>query len=497
MGQLRFRLRDEVHQPRAEWLRRAYVTGPDCIPHRGTIELTEGELTCQRSNPESGRFHIPWPVSGYGMPMVATATLCERPEPFELDLELARGKLNDVRNQASDWEQLGLEVPAEARQQIGKSLRLFARAATAQGDPAARAQACRESLSASSGAARLLSRSYTEQILKKRRDGSGRLPTLFGFVLDPNDAKLGGVRSSLTDVANAVTIRCSWAKVMSVEGKPRWDEIDAQIAWCRKRKILPMMGPLVEFRPSALPDGIWLWEGDFEHIQAQAVDYVRQAVTRYRGKVATWRVTHRVAAQEMLGLAEDEQIRLIVRLIQEVKRWDPDTPLVIDMDRPWAEWMTASRFQLGPLHLADTLARADLGMSGIGIELAPGWTPYGSHLRDAFEVSRLLDLYKLVDLPLHVTIMIPSATSPDSHATDGGAVDAAQWPAQINDSTQFDMGSSWMALAVAKPFVRSVMWGVASDANPGPFPHGGLLRADGSAKPMVEWMKKFRRGFLS
>ncbi len=37
------------------------------------------------------------------MPLVGTATLAERPAPYMLAVELARGKLNDIRNQLSDW----------------------------------------------------------------------------------------------------------------------------------------------------------------------------------------------------------------------------------------------------------------------------------------------------------------------------------------------------------------------------------------------------------
>src|SRR5262249_43966613 len=79
---------------------------------------------------------------------------------------------------------------------------------------------------------------------------------------------------------------------------------------------------------------------------------------------------------------------------------DPSAQVTIGVDRPWAEWMGSSHFQLGPLHLCDYLLRAELGISGIAIEIAPGYTAPGSHMRDLFEFSKLLDLYSLLNVPL-------------------------------------------------------------------------------------------------
>src|SRR5262249_3609488 len=151
----------------------------------------------------------------------------------------------------------------------------------------------------------------------------------------------------------------------------RWDTSDTQLHWVRKRRLTPSAGPLIDLRPGALPHWLWLWQGDFEEIASQAADLVRHALTRYRGKIAIWHLVHPPASQEVLGLSEEEQVRLTARIIQVARQIDPDAQLIVDFDRPWADWMSNNNFQLGPLHLADSLARADLGLSGVGIEVAP------------------------------------------------------------------------------------------------------------------------------
>ena len=172
------------------------------------------------------------------------------------------------------------------------------------------------------------------------------------------------------------------------------------------------------------------------------------------------------------------------------------TPLVADFDRPWAEWLGGSGFQLGPLHLADSLARAEIGLAGVGLEVAPGFGPPGSHLRDLFEFSRLLDLYALLNQPLYVTIALPSALGPDPQADPVAVVDDRQWPAGLDEVTQREMAERWVALAVAKPYVRAVVWQHATDADPHLYPHAGLFRPDGTPKPTVDWMRSFRSSFL-
>jgi hypothetical protein len=63
--------------------------------------------------------------------------------------------------------------------------------------------------------------------------------------------------------------------------------------------------------------------------------------------------------------------------------------------------------------------------------------------------------------------------------------------------TQAGWASKRSAMAVAKPFVRSVTWLQPSTAVPHLYPHSGLYRADQSPKPVVAWLKSFRRELLA
>src|SRR5690606_8956230 len=67
---------------------------------------------------DSGAVCVPWQVEGRGELLLPTATLMERSQPYFLEVELARGIINRLRNQLAGWELLGLVVPDDLRDEI-------------------------------------------------------------------------------------------------------------------------------------------------------------------------------------------------------------------------------------------------------------------------------------------------------------------------------------------------------------------------------------------
>ena len=89
----------------------AYLAGYDRIPWRADLRLVEDELLVERQGSESGNLYIPWHVNGHGRITLSTASLMDRQEPYFLPVELARGKLSQLRNQISEWALSGIEIP--------------------------------------------------------------------------------------------------------------------------------------------------------------------------------------------------------------------------------------------------------------------------------------------------------------------------------------------------------------------------------------------------
>ena len=179
MGVMKFRLPSNDPAQRASDYRKAYITGLDRTPGRVGVELRNGLMTCIRETTESGRLFVPWPIDGHGTPIVGTATLAERPAPYVLAVELARGKLNDVRNQLADWTQMGLRSTPELERALDEAQRAFIRAATSADQPEAAWRRPRASLDGLGTAGDLLIEAYTAQVLQSRlaADLAGSRPT--------------------------------------------------------------------------------------------------------------------------------------------------------------------------------------------------------------------------------------------------------------------------------------------------------------------------------
>jgi hypothetical protein len=475
-------------------LGRAYMTGLDRSATRLRVSVEGDLLVCRREGEESGRLFVPWPIPGCGTVFVGTATLGERPEPYDLAVELARGKLNDVRNQLADWQLMGLRVGEVLMAKLGEAHAAFFHAVTSRVEPAVAAEAAQRSLAASWEAGQALVEHYIQQVIHTRISGGAKLPTQIAAAIQSEPKRPWS--TELKPRFNTLRLYSPWRAISPTEGQNRWDVLDAQLAWATKHKFAVHAGPLIDLRTAALPDWLCLWEGDFESVQGLAVELVRAAVLRYRGKVPTWTLIHRPGSSEILGLGEEDQVRLTARLLQVARQVDPSAQFVVGVDKPWGGWLGQSKFQLGPLHLADYLARSELGLSGIELEVAVGYTPPGSGLRDLFEFSRLLDLYALINLPLYVSLALPSSTGPDPRADPSIQVQPGAWPDDLDETRHAHWATGFLALAAAKPYVRSVTWMQPTDGLPHLYPHAGLLRADHSPKPVAEWLKVFRRDYL-
>src|SRR5262245_20991980 len=109
--------------------RTCLVGGPDNMPWPAELTIANGQLSLHRGAvDESGYVVAPWDLGEQGHLMVGSATLMERPAPYDLLVELARGKVNQVRTQAADWEAGGLRLDAALSDLIQRAALTFGQA---------------------------------------------------------------------------------------------------------------------------------------------------------------------------------------------------------------------------------------------------------------------------------------------------------------------------------------------------------------------------------
>ena len=138
---------------------------------------------------------------------------------------------------------------------------------------------------------------------------------------------------------NAAQVPIRWRDTETTEGHFTWTANDKQIDWCRKHNLTVLAGPLLMLDQAALPDWLYLFEDDFESVLDFASALVRAAVKHYRGKVDAWICAGRVNTAEVLSLTEQHRLRLVARSVELTRPLDPDTPVLVSFDQPWAEYM--------------------------------------------------------------------------------------------------------------------------------------------------------------
>ncbi|MEX0715750.1 MAG: endo-1,4-beta-xylanase [Planctomycetaceae bacterium] len=473
---------------------RAFISGADGRIHPTRIDLENGCLACKRSVSESGKLHLSWPVAGFGRPFSSTTSLPERDEPYLLPLELARGKISRLRDQASVWELAGMRAPREFHDAEKAAYRLFSRAAACQCRPEEASRLAQEALAQAYQAAEALIRTYAEQRLSARRRRSPTLPALLGCELDPQAVE-GPLGEKFLEAFTAGIVPVRWRDIEPVEGEYRWDALDAQVEWGLSNRLVLSGGPLLDFSADGLPAWLARWSHDFYNMQSFLCDFVETAVARYVGRIRYWVVAAGGNTGGGLGLTEENRLALVAKTLEAARQVDDENQLVIRVAQPGGEYLGRGRHRLSPLQFVDALLRSGVGLSGVELEIAVGCLPNGSACRDPVDFSQLIDHWSLLGVPMHVILAFPSATGPDLHGDPELRVEDDCWKEPWSESAQANWIDQYLPLLMAKQSVTGIFWSHFSDASPHEFPHSGLVDAAGNPKAALERFAHYRQAY--
>jgi hypothetical protein len=494
MGQMRFRVHQRDRIPEGG-LARIYVAGLEDFPWSTRSDWVDDELIVKRSVDDSGYVYVPWNVDGHGQHLLGTTTLMERDKPYLLEVELARGLIQRLRSRLFIWEWMGVETPPELSEQLREATAKFSRAATSQHDPSVASAAANDAIAAAMTVSNQLVRLYAEQSLAARQRQTP-VATLLGVSLGAQTPS-APVRRQLVDACNIIQLPVAWRALESKEGRRDWKNTDEQLGWCQKSGLKVALGPLLRLDDRGVPDWMYLWEGDEENLTRLLLDHVRAVASRYAGRVHLWHVASRVNNGQLLSLDEESRLNLVAQAVQVVRKIDPRTPTVVSFDQPWAEYLIEEDRDLAPWHYADALVRADLGISGFGLEINAGYWPRGSAHRPAFEYGRLIDQWTQLGLPLMVLLTTADSDSPDPQAMKNVHAELIRFAEGAHADSQSAWTSLVAPLLLARPVVQVLLWNQLSDAEPHDFPHSGLFDAKNTPKPTLALLRELRKSCMA
>ncbi|MFM8326792.1 MAG: hypothetical protein ACKN9U_18175, partial [Pirellulaceae bacterium] len=283
-------------------------------------------------------------------------------------------------------------------------------------------------------------------------------------------------------------VEVPWGGDSSSQWEKGLREAGEKIEWCNRQRIPCAVGPLMSLQNQGIPPWMYLME-DYPSVVELSLERMKRIVRAFAGKVQLWHVLSGVNAANQLHWDDAQLLQFIVQAIQLVHQLSPNSPLLLSVDQPWAEYLASRQNAYSPLHLADALLRANLGITAIGLEMNLDAWPGGSLPRDPLDVSDLIDQWSMLGIPL---VGFLAASHHGGH--DPGAFPQVELPSQwlkartpTTDASAHCMGrnlwiaSVWNALR-AKGNLHALVWNQIDDHAPHFLPNAGGFDASGKLR---------------
>jgi GH35 family endo-1,4-beta-xylanase len=468
-----------------------YLVGSDGVPLRSEVEFREGRLVCAKRADGPAGLAVLWPVPGCGAMLMETGRLMDREQPYNLALELARGRLTRINQKREDWGLYDFEGTEAVIGQVDKARDLFIEALKTDG-LVEQSRVAHEALKLAMIAGEQISHFHADLFLTRRKQSHGFTRRTIGCAIDlasENET----YRERLKEAFDYAHLPVPWRLIEPQRQNFDWRIIDGWVEWLAKRRMPIKMGPLVSFGEGGLPDWLTGYDADFEAVRNQIFEHVRRIVERYGNYVHHWDVISGVHAENTFNFSFEQIMELTRVTVSLVKQLAPRAQVVIDLVAPWGEYYARNQRTIPPMLYADMVVQSGVGFDGLGTQFVFGAAVDGMYVRDMFQISDKLDRLGNLGKPVHITaVQVPSKAGPDGVAADGGC-----WLKPWDETVQAAWLKEFYSVCLSKPFVESVTWRDLADV-PGRelIPTGGLLKADMTPKASFKVLKDFRADLL-
>jgi len=453
----------------------AHLLGEDGVPLRSEVRLSEGVLVCDTRARGPVSLAILWPVEGYGRVMLETTRLLERREPYNLHVELARGRLTRISQKREDWGLFDFADAEALCKEVDQARAAFVEALAAD-NPHAAAKHADRAIATSMTIGEQLGTFHAEVFLKRRRATNQLGKRVLGCGITSRD-KFEPIAARVAQHFDFVNLSVPWREVEPREGARQFAAIDAAAAIAKKHKI-PVRGTdVLCFEKDAVPDWATSCDQDFDRLRGCIANHLKSVMTQYGPHFAAWEIVNGIHAFNAFHL-QFEQLMDLTRLgATAVKQLAPRSTAIIGITLPWGEYYARDQRTIPPMLYADMVVRGGVNFDAFSLEIRFGASNGVLYTRDLMQVSSMLDKYGNLGKPLHVTAAgIPSAPPPGSQWTEASQ---AVW---LRD---------FCRVALSKPFVETVS--IHDLIDPAANTPTGLLRTDLAPKPAFEQIALFKR----
>ncbi len=473
----------------------AYLVGSDGVPLRAEIGQRGEEVLCLKRAQGPAGLSIVWHVQGFGRIMLETTRLPDEDRCYNLNVELARGRLMRIAQKREDWGLFDSTDAPEAGADIDRARDLFIEALKTQ-DEGKASQYADESLRLSCEAGEKLSLYHADLFLSRRLQGGTFGRRLFGCAVDLLSLNEHYCRR-LLEGFDFLSVPIVWRRIQPKDKEYNWAQLDAWIDWLTKNRRSIKAFPLVAFNEANIPDWLYIWEHDFETVRDLVYEHINRIVQRYGSYVQSWDVISAIHADNCFNFNFEQLMELTRMAATLTKQLSPRSTTIIDLVAPWGEYFARNQRTIPPMLYADMAVQSGINFDAFGLQFYFGVAREGMYMRDLMQVSSLIDRLAALGKPLHITaVQVPSASTPDQGDAWGGAVSVEQggyWHESWSEEIQARWLRDFIRVALSKPFVESITWRDLADSEGHYLPHGGLLNRDLTPKKAYNELLRIKR----
>ncbi len=436
------------------------------------------------------------PIPGVGEVLGATGNLMVGTRVYSLLLELFRGKLCRIQNQASDWHLLGLELPSDILHRLQQLTHRLVTIVTSPNQVPVDAN-CLEALTEAHFLANDLADVYVNRLVELRTQKQGRLGTLLSVGL-PEDiqpidfTELGPILAPFDNLHLPV----SWRSLEPVEGKPNLTILDQCVKAAKATGKTLTAGPLLDFRSQGLPDWVIKSSSDPHQITAILSKHVRNLIESHGSHFDSWTILLGANLSEVFDLDEDEWLRMAYHLCDEARRVGKNLKLSLGVSQPFGEIMSTEHRNHSPFSFAETVVRTGLPIASIVLDLVMGTLPRGGYVRDGIETSKIIDQFAFLGKPLKILTGFPSSGNSDPLAESSVRLAGGHLGPAHSHKGQALWAETMLPIMLSKAAVEEVMWCHLDDRRPHTYPNCGLIDSNGIPTQTLAVIEKLKAQYL-
>jgi len=477
----------------------AIVIGPESVPMPGEVSFRDGMLVVHRADTQAAAVGLLWDAGSQGQYHLETTRLPPRPEPYNLNLELARMRLMKIVQKLEDWNLFDFPRIEKYTQRFKDAQMLFADALGYKDDPAAAARLADQSLAISLDLSEQLAAFHCELLINRRRAGNGFARHVFGCRVNPA-IQNQKYREMLINNFDYAVMPMSWKQLQPQEGEFETTEVDHWVETLALKRTPIIAGPLVSFDGPDTPAWLYVWENDFDTIRELTYQYVQKVVHRYRKAVAAWNVVAGLHTNIAFAFTFEQIIELTRLVVAQIKNMLPNSRVLITVSHPFGEYAAKAKSGVPPMLYAEMVAQAGINFEAFAVELELGVPEPGHFMRDLFQISSMLDRFATLGRPVSLTaVSAPGRANPDPGDRSEGRLDpsaAGRWHRPWDPQLQAEWLEAVYRIAMSKPFIESIAWGSLADISPA-LAGGGLLDDMLQPKPAFTRLQAMREQFHS